>query len=112
MSEGAVWKALADPTRRQILDLLRDGPQTTGSLSTAFPSVTRFAVMKHLEVLSTAGLVVVRRQGRERWNHLNGVPLRQAYERWMRPHTDAAATTLVRLAEHVTTGAPMPTATD
>ena len=109
---GAVWRALADPTRRRILDLLRDGPQTTGALCAAFPEVTRFSVMKHLDVLSAADLVVIRRRGRERWNHLNGVPLRQAYERWMRPHTDAAATTLLRLAEHVTNGATMPIDTD
>jgi uncharacterized protein YndB with AHSA1/START domain len=57
--------------------------------------------MKHLGVLEAAGLVVVRRQGRERWNHLNGVPLRRVYERWMRPHADRAATGLLRLQEHV-----------
>src|SRR5215218_1131221 len=78
---GPVWKALADPTRRAILE------------------VSRFAVMKHLGVLETAGLVVVRRRGRERWNHLNGVPLRRAYERWMRPHADRWAESLLRLKE-------------
>jgi len=84
---GAVWRALADPTRRAILDLLRERPRTTGELTEAFPT-SRFAVMKHLAVLQKAGLVVVRRRGRERWNHLNGVPLRTAYERWMRPYAD------------------------
>ena len=96
---GAVWKALADPTRRAILDLLRDRAHTTGELSGAFPEVSRFAVMKHLGVLEAAGLVVVRRQGRERWNHLNGVPLRAAYERWMRPYADRWAESLLRLKE-------------
>ena len=96
---GLVWKALADPTRRAILDLLADRARTTGELSGAFPEVSRFAVMKHLGVLETAGLVVVRRRGRERWNHLNGVPLRQAYERWMRPHADRWAESLLRLKE-------------
>ena len=96
---AAVWKALADPTRRAILDLLADRARTTGELSEAFPEVSRFAVMKHLGVLETAGLVVVRRRGRERWNHLNGVPLRQAYERWMRPHADRWAESLLRLKE-------------
>src|SRR4030095_2309725 len=95
----AVWKALADPTRRAILDLLADRARTTGELSGEFPEVSRFAVMKHLGVLETAGLVVVRRRGRERWNHLNGVPLRQAYERWMRPHADRWAESLLRLKE-------------
>ena len=96
---GLVWKALADPTRRAILDLLADRARTTGELSGAFPEVSRFAVMKHLGVLETAGLVVVRRRGRERWNHLNGVPLREAYERWMRPHADRWAESLLRLKE-------------
>jgi DNA-binding transcriptional ArsR family regulator/uncharacterized protein YndB with AHSA1/START domain len=96
---GLVWKALADPTRRAILDLLAGRARTTGELSGAFPEVSRFAVMKHLGVLETAGLVVVRRRGRERWNHLNGVPLREAYERWMRPHADRWAESLLRLKE-------------
>jgi len=58
-----VWKALADPTRRAILDLLRERAHTTGELSGAFPSLTRFAVMKHLGVLEEAGLVVVSARG-------------------------------------------------
>lgn len=99
--EGAVWRALADPTRRSLLDLLRDEPRTTGELAAAFPDVTRFAVMKHLGVLTDAGLVVVRRRGRERWNHLNAVPLRQAYERWMAPYAERAAVAALRLKEHV-----------
>ncbi|HVF06370.1 MAG TPA: metalloregulator ArsR/SmtB family transcription factor [Frankiaceae bacterium] len=96
-----VWRALADPTRRALLDLLRDGPRTTGALAEAFPGVTRFAVMKHLGVLTDAGLVVVRRRGRERWNHLNAVPLRQAYERWLAPYAERAAVTSLRLKDFV-----------
>jgi DNA-binding transcriptional ArsR family regulator/uncharacterized protein YndB with AHSA1/START domain len=96
-----VWRALADPTRRALLDLLRDAPRTTGELAAAFPDVTRFAVMKHLGVLADAGLVVVRRRGRERWNHLNAVPLRQAYERWMAPFAERAAVTSLRLKDFV-----------
>lgn len=61
---SGVFQALADPTRRQILDLLRLQPRTTGQLAEQFPS-TRFAVMKHLNVLEEAGLVLARRQGRE-----------------------------------------------
>jgi DNA-binding transcriptional ArsR family regulator/uncharacterized protein YndB with AHSA1/START domain len=98
---GDVWKALADPTRRELLELLRDRPRTTGELCEAFPSVTRFAVMKHLTTLEHAGLVAVRREGRVRWNHINAVPLRQAYERFLRPYADADAQTLLRLADAV-----------
>ena len=97
---GEVWKALADPTRRRLLDLLRERPRTTGELSAAF-EVTRFAVMKHLGVLEEAGLVVVRRQGRERWNHLNPVPIQQIAERWIRPYEAGFAASLVGLKRHV-----------
>ena len=100
MNDG-IWRALADPTRRALLDLLRDRPRTTGALAEAFPEVTRFAVMKHLGVLTDAGLVVVRRRGRERWNHLNAVPLRRAYERWMAPYAERGAEAVLRLKDYV-----------
>jgi DNA-binding transcriptional ArsR family regulator len=101
MMDDGIWRALADPTRRSLLDLLRAGPRTTGDLAAAYPDVTRYAVMKHLGVLTGAGLVVVRRRGRERWNHLNAVPLRQAYERWMAPLAEQAAVTSLRLKDYV-----------
>jgi uncharacterized protein YndB with AHSA1/START domain/DNA-binding transcriptional ArsR family regulator len=84
---AAVFKALADPTRRRLLDLLAEGPRTTGDLCGRFRT-SRFAVMKHLGVLERAGLVTVRRHGRERWNHLNPVPLRAVQERWLSPLAD------------------------
>lgn len=93
-----VWRALSDPTRRAILDRLRQRPATTGVLAAAFP-LSRYAVMKHLDVLVRAGLVVVRRQGRERWNHLNAVPLQQMYERWVRTYEAVWAAPLVRLKD-------------
>jgi DNA-binding transcriptional ArsR family regulator len=80
-----VWKALAEPHRRSILDRLRDGPKTTGELVRPF-DLSRFAVMKHLRVLERAALVVVRRRGRERWNYLNPVPIQTIYERWITPY--------------------------
>ncbi len=101
-----VWKALADPTRRRILDLLRDGPRTTGDLCGKFGGVTRFAVMKHLGILETAGLVIVKRQGRERWNHLNAAPIRAIYERWIDPYEEvwaARTSRLKRVAESIRT---------
>jgi DNA-binding transcriptional ArsR family regulator/uncharacterized protein YndB with AHSA1/START domain len=93
-----VWRALADPTRRRILDLLRVAPRTTGELATAFP-LSRFAVMKHLDVLVGARLVIARRDGRERWNHLNPVPLQQMHERWVRPYESLWAAPLLRLKD-------------
>jgi DNA-binding transcriptional ArsR family regulator/uncharacterized protein YndB with AHSA1/START domain len=96
--ESAVWRALADPTRRRLLDLLRNRPRTTHDLAREFP-ISRFAVMQHLDVLAEAGLVVAERRGRERWNSLNPVPLREAYERWMAPHAERPAMSVLRLRE-------------
>ncbi len=97
-----VFRALADPTRRRILDLLHEEPRTTGELARAVPALSRFAVMKHLAVLERARLVLVRREGRERWNHLNAIPLQQIYDRWLRPFEArwaSSLTALGRLAE-------------
>ena len=91
-----VWRALADPSRRAMLDLLRERPRTTGELAESF-RFTRFAAMKHLRVLVDAGLVVVVRKGRVRWNHLNPVPIQQIYRRWIAPFEARAADALLRL---------------
>ena len=92
-----VWRALANPVRRAILDLLRDGPLTTGQLADAFSALSRFAVMQHLGVLEEADLVVPIREGRMRYNYLNPVPIQTVYDRWvsryMKPWT-AALTSL------------------
>ena len=96
MKSDAVWKALADATRRTILDELRRGPRTTGELCGLF-AMTRFGVMKHLTALEEAGLVIVERRGRERWNHLNPTPIRQIYRRWIRPFEEEGTDQLLRL---------------
>ncbi len=72
-----VWKALADPTRRRILEKLTEEPETTGRIVEEFsPKLVRTAVMKHLGVLEGAGLIRVERVGRTRWNHIEKGPLR------------------------------------
>ena len=78
-----IFKALSDPTRRAILDLLRQGPRTTTEIVDAFPKLSRFGVMKHIDVLRNAGLIQTREDGRQRVNSLNAVPIRQIYERWV-----------------------------
>ena len=83
MSSDPLWRALADPTRRRLIELLRNGPRTTGDFCRAF-STSRFAVMKHLHVLARAGLLVVHRVGRVRWNDLNPEPLRRLERRQTR----------------------------
>lgn len=92
-----VWKALSDPTRRAILDALRAGPRTTTALVELFPALSRFAVMKHLDVLREAGLVLTRAEGRQRINSINVIPIRMIYERWVSPFEDLWAAPLVRL---------------
>lgn len=92
-----VFKALANPTRRLILDTLRDQPLTTGALVAAFPDLDRCTVMQHLKVLEEADLVTVERKGRERWNHLNPLPIHDIHERWIGPHAAYAVSTLSRL---------------
>jgi len=85
---NALWKALADPTRREILDYLRDGPRTTTEIVSQFTHLSRFGVMKHLDVLRDAQLVITRSEGRRRLNSLNAVPIRQIYERWVSGYQD------------------------
>jgi DNA-binding transcriptional ArsR family regulator/uncharacterized protein YndB with AHSA1/START domain len=95
-----LWRALADPTRRRILDLLRERPRITGEIAAQFP-VSRIAVMRHLEVLSQAGLVTSRKRGRERWHYLNVVPLQKLHRRWADPAAAGFASALLRLQDNV-----------
>lgn len=95
----AVWKALSDPTRRAILDLLRQGPLTTTAIVEAFPQLSRFGVMKHIEVLREAALIDTREQGRQRVNSLNVVPIRQIYERWVGRFEEHWSSHLLRIKD-------------
>jgi DNA-binding transcriptional ArsR family regulator len=83
MEREEIWRALASPHRRALLDALRDGPRTTTQLGEVLPELSRFGVMQHLDVLEAAGVVLVRREGRERWNELNAVPIQRELERWL-----------------------------
>ncbi|HEY6277257.1 MAG TPA: helix-turn-helix domain-containing protein, partial [Streptosporangiaceae bacterium] len=103
-AEPDLWRALASPWRRRLLDLLRVGPATTGALAGQLPELSRFAVMQHLGVLADAGVVVIERRGRDRVNHLNPVPLREWYERWVQPMADSGAASLLALKRAAETG--------
>ena len=93
----AVFKALGHATRRSMLDTLRDQPLTTGALVELFPEIDRCTVMQHLKVLEDADLVIAERKGRERWNHLNPLPIHDIHERWIGPHAAYAVEKLSRL---------------
>ena len=90
----AVFRALADPTRRELLDELfrRDG-QSLGELEERLP-MTRFGVMKHLKVLERAGLMTTRRRGRQKLHFLNPVPIRLVHDRWVSKYTEPWAAML------------------
>lgn len=103
----AVWKALSNPMRRSVMDHLCEGPKTTGEIAEAFPALSRFAVMQHLGVLEGSGLILVRREGRKRFNYLNPVPLRQMYERWVSGFASVAADQALGLKRYVERTEPM-----
>jgi uncharacterized protein YndB with AHSA1/START domain/DNA-binding transcriptional ArsR family regulator len=93
-----VFKALADPSRRLLLDRLFDHDgQTLGQLCSALPEMTRFGVMKHLDVLEAAGLVSARRAGREKLHYLNPVPIRLVHDRWISKYAEPFVRALSQL---------------
>ncbi len=97
MDDDLVFKALADPTRRLLLDRLfeRDG-RTLTELESQL-EMTRFGVMKHLKVLEQAGLVVSRKRGREKLHFLNPVPIRQIHDRWISKYREREVSALLDL---------------
>ncbi|MFZ3213867.1 MAG: helix-turn-helix domain-containing protein [Terriglobales bacterium] len=95
--QDLIFKALADRRRRQILDLLKQTPKTTGELCGRFRRIDRCTVMQHLGVLEKAGLVIVKREGRRRWNYLNVVPIQEIYNRWISRYASSSAALLARM---------------
>jgi len=92
-----IFRALSHRARRAMLDLLKGEPHTTGMLCARLPELDRCTVMQHLKVLEDAGLIVVERRGRERWNHLDALPIHAIHERWIGPYAAYAASMLSRL---------------
>ncbi len=92
-----VWRALAKPMRREILDLLSEEQLATGDLAAYFPRLSRFAVMQHLRVLEEGNLVLRRKVGRQVINSLNPVPIQQIYHRWVQRFQEPWAEVLVSL---------------
>lgn len=99
--EEQVFKALADGRRRRMLDLLRNEPLTTGDLCAHFPKLDRCTVMQHLGVLERAGLVIARREGRNRWNYINPLPIKAIHDRWISPHARNAVELLERMKQEM-----------
>lgn len=98
--DDAVFKALANPIRRRMLDELKAGPLTTGSLCAQLPELDRTTVLQHLKVLERAELVAGRRVGRERHLTLSPLPIKQIHDRWISDYMSAA----VGLLDHLNEG--------
>jgi DNA-binding transcriptional ArsR family regulator len=92
-----VFRALSSATRRQILDLLKDHPRTTGQLCTHFGDLDRCTTMQHIGVLENAGLIVAQRKGRERWNHLDVLPIKLIHDRWIGDYARSSVDLLATL---------------
>jgi uncharacterized protein YndB with AHSA1/START domain/DNA-binding transcriptional ArsR family regulator len=106
-STAPAFRALADPSRRLLLDQLfeRDG-QTLGELTGHLPDMTRFGVMRHLDVLETAGLISTRKVGREKRHYLNPVPIRRIHDRWISKYAAPVVGTMSAVKDHLE-GPPM-----
>jgi DNA-binding transcriptional ArsR family regulator len=103
-TEDAVFRALADPSRRRLLDtLFADDGQSLGQLCAALPSMTRFGVMKHLALLEQAGLVVTHREGRTKLHYLNPVPIREIHDRWISKYARTTTEAMVGLRRRAET---------
>ncbi len=92
-----IIKALASMDRRRLLDALKDDPRTTGELCENLPWLNRCTVMQHLGVLEKAGLVISRKEGRQRWNYLDVSPIQRIHERWIKSFAAPSASLLNRL---------------
>ncbi|QSQ21701.1 winged helix-turn-helix transcriptional regulator [Pyxidicoccus parkwayensis] len=96
-AHDAVFKALGDSRRRAVLDLLKVRPMTTGELVEHFPELDRTTVMQHLGVLEKAGLVIPKKEGRQRWNYFNPLPIQEIHERYISRYAQGAVQLLARL---------------
>ena len=97
----SIFKALGDSRRREILDLLKQRARTTGELCQQFEQLDRCTVMQHLAVLENADLIIVKREGRLRWNYINPVPIKELHDRWIGGYADKAVELLTRMKREI-----------
>jgi DNA-binding transcriptional ArsR family regulator len=96
-----IFKGLGDSRRREILDLLKTRARTTGELCEHFSQLDRCTVMQHLGVLEKADLIIVKREGRLRWNYLNPLPIKELHDRWIGGYADNAVDLLARMKREI-----------
>jgi DNA-binding transcriptional ArsR family regulator len=96
-----IFKALGDSRRREILDFLKERGRTTGELVEHLKQLDRCTVMQHLSVLERAELIIVRREGRLRWNYINPLPIKELHDRWIGGYADSAIDLLARMKREI-----------
>lgn len=96
-----VFKALGNSLRREILDQLKERGRTTRELIERFQQLDRCTVMQHLSVLEKADLVIVKREGRLRWNYINPLPIKELHDRWIGSYADSAVDLLARMKREI-----------
>lgn len=111
VDDDRVWKALAHPTRRRILDVLVEAPRSTGEIVTELEQ-ERHVVMAHLEVLRSASLVISEKRGRVRMNYLNAVPIQEINHRWVSPASGPWAAALIAVRDRSEGADRSPSVTD
>jgi DNA-binding transcriptional ArsR family regulator len=99
-----IFRALADYRRREMLDLLRDAPRSTGEICAHFDELDRCTVMQHLGVLEKADLIIVKRSGRHRWNYINPLPIKEIYDRWISRYATHVVDTLAGMKRDLEAG--------
>jgi DNA-binding transcriptional ArsR family regulator len=97
--DNRVFKAMANPDRRRIMDLLRNSRHNTGEICAHFPTLNRCTVMQHLGVLSRAGLIISKKEGRCRWHYLDVSPVQRIHERWIKDYAVPASDFLLKLKQ-------------
>ena len=103
-----IFKALGDFRRREILDLLKERARTTGELIERFSQLDRCTVMQHVSVLEKADLIIVKREGRLRWNYINPLPIKELHDRWISGYADSAIDLLARMKHEIEGSQPEP----
>lgn len=99
--DDLVFKVLANPDRRAIMDFIREAPKTTGEICQYLTWLDRCTVMQHLNALEKADLLIVKRRGKYRWNYLNFEPIQRIYNRWIKDYAAPASRLLTELKQHL-----------
>lgn len=96
-TEDLVWKALGDSKRRHILEALSTGPKLTGELVDLLPMIGRTGVLRHIAMLADADLIIIRPEGRKRWNYLNPDPIKRVCNGWVARHIEGISSSMAQL---------------